>query len=184
MTKELILLGIYLLLLAYLFAMRRKHLLRVALVASIIGMVWTLLVRDEYSYNVATITILDVNLYAFIGWSLGLLVGYLLYSGARRFVHASSWWHKLILFNVIYIPLLIVVESISYHALNVVNVATANYRGLPLCDCLHAPVWMQLAYLGMGSVFLLLVLTIKSRSVAIKIDLSDTAPADTEPSIA
>lgn len=160
MTKELILLGIYILLLVYLLVMRRTQLLKVAALALAFGLIWTLLVRDEYSYNVATITIMDVNLYALLGWSLGLLIGYILYMGAQRTLQLKKWWHKLLLFNGIYLPLLIVVETISYHTLNVVNVATASYIGLPLCDCLHAPIWMQTAYLSMGSIFIILILAL------------------------
>lgn len=163
MTKELILLSLYILLLTYLLVMRKTRLLKLALLAFGIGLVWTLLVRQEYDYNTGNITILSINLYTLLGWSLGLWIGYILYMAALRFVRASTWWQRLLLFNVSYLPLLIVVEAVAYHSFNVVNVATASFNGLPLCDCLHAPFWMKIAYLSMGSIYFLLTLTIKTK---------------------
>lgn len=161
MTKEILLLSLYLILLAYLVASRRMQLVRYAALAFGLGLVWTTLVSDEYGYNTATVNIMNINLYALLGWSLGLLLGYMLYSFAQRFVQCTTWWQKLLLFNVIYLPLLIVAEAIAYHNLNIINVATADYPGLPLCDCLHAPLWMQIAYFAMGSIYFMLTRLIR-----------------------
>jgi hypothetical protein len=31
--------------------------------------------------------------------------------------------------------------------------ATFGYPGLPLCDCIHAPRWVQVTYLSMGPIY-------------------------------
>lgn len=157
MPKEIILLSIYLGLLGYLLVARRIKLLKVAVLAFVIALLWTAALRDIYSYNVNTIHLFGVNLYALLGWSLGLLVAYILYRAALRLVPVRRTWQKLTVFNVLYVPLLIAVEAIAYHVFNVVNSGTAMYAGLPLCDCLHAPSWMKLGYLIMGSVYLLII---------------------------
>lgn len=161
MSKEIILLSVYLGLLGTLFALRRVTLLKAAALAFIVALVWTSALRDIYSYNVDTIHLFGVNLYALLGWSLGLLVAYVIYRGAQRVVRAQRLWQKLLVFNVLYIPLLIAVETIAYHVFNVVNSGTATYAGLPLCDCLHAPSWMKFGYLAMGSVYLLLIFSLE-----------------------
>lgn len=162
MSKEFLLLAPYLLLLAYLLISRRAKLLRYAVLAFCLALIWTVAASSLYNYNTTTVSLFGINLYALLGWSLGLLIGYILYSFAQRFVRCTTWWQKLLLFNALYLPLLIVVETIAYHYFNVVNVATTNYAGLPLCDCIHAPLWMQIAYFAIGSIFFMLTRLIKT----------------------
>lgn len=156
MSKEVIIITLYLSLVACLIALRHRKFLATALVAFLLSLVWTGALGDTYNYTVNTMNIAGLNLYALFAWSLGLLVGYMLYTALHRRFPLKKLWQKLALFNVIYIPLLIAAETIAYHVFGVINASTAMYGGLPLCDCLHAPLWIQFAYLAMGSVFLLL----------------------------
>lgn len=157
MTKELILLGLYLAILVFLLLARKIQLVLPAIVAFGVAFIWTFVVGDVYGYNTQTVTFFGVNAYALLGWSVGLLVGYILYLGFQRAIRVQKGWQKFTLFNLIYIPLLLVVETTAYHVFNVVNVATSQYAGLPLCDCLHAPLWMQTSYILMGSVYFLVI---------------------------
>lgn len=157
MSKEIILLSFYIAILAYVLIARKSQMFLPAIVAFAIGLVWTAMVGDIYGYNTHTVTFLGINIYALIAWSVGLLIVYGLYLIARKVVRVSKGWPELALFNALYIPLLIAVETVAYHGFNVVNVATSSYRGLPLCDCMHAPAWMQASYLLMGTVFFLAV---------------------------
>lgn len=156
--KEFVLLSAYIILLAIITAKRRVDLLRVALVIFVLSFAWVLALGNIYSYNTSTVVIAGVNLFALAGWSLGLLVGYLIFLGLNRRFKLQTWWQKLILFNLFYIPLLIAAEFIAYHWFGVVNSGTAMYQGLPICNCLHAPAWMKLGYFSMGSISFVLVL--------------------------
>lgn len=164
MSKEIILLVPYLTLLGIIVARRDRGLLRAAFVAVVVSFVWTFALRDVYSYTVETTQILGVNMYAFIGWSFGLLVTYVVYRLLQRRLRLQAGWQKLVLVNVFYIPLLLLLETVAYHAFGVVNSATATYAGLPVCDCLHAPLWMQISYFAMGSVYLSIILLIERGS--------------------
>lgn len=168
MSKELLLLTLYIAVIAFLLLTRKTRYFIPAAIALFFGVIWTLTVGDVYSYNVATVTVLGVNTFALIGWSLGLLVGYILYTRAIRHVKQAKMWQRLLMFNIIYIPLLLLLETIAYHLLNVVNVGTSTYAGLPVCDCIHAPAWMQASYLFMGTAYFLVVQLVlrQSRSVA------------------
>ena len=49
------------------------------------------------------------------------------------------------------------IETISYHILEIRNLATANYKGLPICNCVHAPLWMQISYFIIGPLYFLVL---------------------------
>ncbi len=157
MSKEIFIVSLYIAIIAYVAVTRKKHYRLPAAVALGLATTWTLALGDLYYYNTASLTLASVNLYALSAWAAGLLIGYMLYSRARRIIKWRKSWQKLILFNLIYIPLLLAVETIAYHTFNVVNVGTSMYAGLPICDCIHAPAWMQLSYLIMGTVYLISV---------------------------
>ena len=157
MSKELILLIAYLALLGSFIYLRKTHLLKVAAIAFVISSVWVYVARDIYLYNVDTLTIGEVNMYALVAWSLGLLVSYLLYLVTSRYFKPKLWWQKLIVFNGTYVPILLLLETVAYHVFNVVNVGTATYSGISFCDCLHAPTWMKWWYILAGSVFMIAV---------------------------
>lgn len=158
MSKEIVIIAVYLAILAYFLMSRKTHMLLPAAVAFGIGLIWTAVAGDIYDYSTYTTTILGVNLYALIAWSSGLLIVYYVFSLiSKTRLRVAKGWRESALFNVLYIPLLIAVETIAYHGFNVVNVGTSSYPGLPLCDCLHAPVWMQIVYLMMGTIYFLVL---------------------------
>lgn len=157
MSKELLLLSLYVAIITYLVVTRKRQYLLPAIAALCLGSVWSYALGDTYNYNTATLSLFGANLYALVAWSVGLLAGYMLYV---RALHGVKWrenWQKLLLFNLIYIPLLIALETVAYHVFDVVNVGTSMYAGLPVCDCIHAPAWMQLSYILMGTVYITLV---------------------------
>ncbi len=141
----------------YVMLYRRQQLGRPLLLAAGVALVWTSLAHEQYGYNAPITTVFSINLYALFAWTLGLIASFQLYRLLNRRITPSNWWQKLLLYNSFYLPLLLLAETVAYHVFGVVNVATAAYRGLPLCDCLHAPLWMQLAYFMMGTVYISLV---------------------------
>lgn len=154
MQKDIILLICYLLFLLYIRLTGQRELYKPAAVAVIFAITWSIIAHSEYGYNTAMLSGPGINLYPIVGWSFGLLAIYFIYRKVRSYISVSSIWQKLALINVFYIPLLLFAEFVAYHFLGVINLATASYPGIPLCDCLHAPVWMQAAYLAMASLFL------------------------------
>lgn len=159
--KDIVLLALYLLLWLLVLVTRRRQLIKPMLLAAALAAVWTLLAQQQYGYNTTMTTGFGFNLFPLVGWALGLSVTFLLFSVSARSVQPKTWWQKLVLTNLFYLPLLILVETIAYHSLNVVNLATAQFQGLPICDCIHAPLWMQAAYLSMGTVYMSLVIILK-----------------------
>ena len=56
-----------------------------------------------------------------------------------------------------YAVAVVIAETVGYHLLGIHNIGTSQYVGLPLCDCLHAPIWMQIGYFSLGPLHWLLV---------------------------
>ena len=146
----------YFLLIPYIVLTQRKILLYHLIVASSIAIIWMLIAKKEYGYNQDFITILGINLYPLFALAIGLLVTYVIYSHYEHILREPTFTKKIVLFILFYWPLLIAVETIAYHLLNIHNLATALYAALPVCDCIHAPRWMQIAYLSMGPIFFII----------------------------
>lgn len=148
-----VLIIIYAVIALYLFATKKTAALKHLAVATLIALVWMLAAQSQYGYNVAMLDLFGINLFPLFAWALGLFTCYLIYSRLRRLLPTGAWWLQLIAFTFLYVPLLLLAETIAYHQFGLMNLATASYAGLPLCDCLHAPAWMQAAYLLMGSAY-------------------------------
>lgn len=157
MPKELVLLALLLGISGVITLKYRKILGRPLVIALLIGIVWSVLAKNEYGYSTNNVTVLGINLYPVLGWTVGLSVGYILFLSAQKVLSPKSWWAELLIFNAIYLPLLIVVETVAYHTFGVVNSATAEFAGLPICNCMHAPLWMQASYLLLGSIYFALL---------------------------
>ena len=41
----------------------------------------------------------------------------------------------------------------GYYLFNIHNIATSQFPGLPICNCIHAPTWMKIVYFSMGPVY-------------------------------
>ncbi len=131
------------------------------LLAFIVALIWMLIAHKEYSYNRNFASVFGINLFPLIAWTFSLLVMYIIYFHFERFLKNKTFLKKLLLFVAIYWPLLIFFETIFYHLFNLKNLATASYSGLPICNCLHAPHWMQLAYFLLGPIYFLLVMLLE-----------------------
>jgi hypothetical protein len=145
--------GIYFLIFPYLFLTKRKYAMYHLLVSSAVAIIWISIANDQYGYNQEMITFIGINLYPLFAWTVGLFGHYMIYSNLGYVNRNQSLFKKFLLYLVFYFPVLIAVETIAYHLLNIENIATAAYTGLPFCDCIHAPRWMQISYLFIGPVF-------------------------------
>ena len=143
----------YFLTILYLVVTRRTKLFLHFAVASVIAALWAYLGRAEYGYNQPFLVIGGMNAFPLFAWAAGLFATYLLFSHEEHVFRLKGFGSQLGLFLAIYWPLLILAETVAYHVFNIHNVASAAYVGLPLCDCLHAPRWMQALYFAMGPIF-------------------------------
>ena len=136
---------IYVLFLVYLIFKSKKNELYQLLLSFGIAFVWVSIARNYYHYNHHMLEIFGITLFPLFAWALGLFIVYLIYSYFKK--------KSFILFVGIYWSLLIFVETFAYHVLNIHDLATAGYKGLPLCNCIHAPVWMQISYFLLGLIY-------------------------------
>lgn len=152
-----ILLVVYVLVIPYFIATRRKRLLYYLAVSTTISFIWMIMSMNYYVNNNNYMQVIGVNLYPLLAWSLGLVGSYVVYSYLKKKWKASGFISDLSLYLGIYWVLLLSVETVGYHFLYIRNAITAIYPGLPVCDCIHAPVWMQAAYFLMGPIFFLVI---------------------------
>ncbi len=143
----------YLSTILYLVVTKRTNLFLHFAVASAMAAIWAFLGRSEYGYNQPFLAVGGISLFALFGWAAGLFASYLLFSHEEHIFHRKGFLRQLGLFVAIYWPLLIVAETVAYHVFDIHNLAASAYVGLPLCDCLHAPRWMQALYFAMGPMF-------------------------------
>ena len=151
MNPSILALTVYLLIAAHLMQTRRTVALYYLLLASVFALGWVMIANTQYSYNHENVYVLGLNLFPLFAWASGLFLVY--------FIHAC-WEHRLSNpyaqitgFILFYWIMLLMAESLGYHVLDIQNLATAAHAGLPGCNCLHAPPWMQLAYIAMGPLY-------------------------------
>jgi hypothetical protein len=148
-----LIIGVYLLLYPYLLLTARKTAVYHLFVSSIVALIWMLIANKQYGYNTEMLTIFGLNSFPLFAWASGLFGIYILYSHWEHKFKFTSPIKKMMLFAAFYWPILIAVETIGYHIFNIKNVSAAIYAGLPICDCIHAPLWMQISYLTLGLLF-------------------------------
>lgn len=159
----------YFLVIPYLILSHRKELLYHLFVSSSLAIVWMILAREEYSYNQQFLSVAGISLYPLFTWALGLFAVYLIYSHYEHIFMQEGHIKQFILFTLIYWILLIMAETVAYYGFNIRNVATTTYAGLPICKCMHSPVWMQISYFLMGPIFFILCSALKLDNPHIKI---------------
>ncbi len=163
---DLVIMMVYLLLVPYIYITNRKSTLLYLALASILSVLWAIFARDQYGYNTEFINIYGVNIFPLFAWAAGLFAMRILFDNLVSFFPKDSEYRKFAKFSIIYFILLVSAEYIAYHHLNIQNVSTSQYEGLPFCDCLHAPRWMQFSYFAMGPFFFILsTLVVKYKRV-------------------
>jgi hypothetical protein len=133
----------------------RSRLIRYAILSFLLSLLWNVIAADMYGYNREFVVFLGINLYPLLSWAVGLFALCLIYdlisvkyprTNAKIWLSIISYWIILVFF-----------EYFFYNVLGIHNEATASYPGLPLCNCMHAPIWMQAAYFLMGVILVLML---------------------------
>ncbi len=151
MTKLLI--TIYVLLCPFLLLTSKKKAFYHLLVASIIAIAWMFLANNMYGYNMEMLTVYDFTLFPLFSWAVGLFGVYMIFAKSEHYINMNTMLRRTIVFIAIYWIFLLAGETIAYHIFGFQNLATTSYSGLPICNCLHAPGWMKVAYMGMGPLY-------------------------------
>ncbi len=121
--------------------------------ASIIAIIWGILSKELYSYNKSFIKFADITLFPVFAWALGLFFIYQLYKKFENKLSLTGFWRQFPSFIILYWICLICMESIGYYILDIKNLATAQYEGIPFFKCIHAPYWMQIVYFSLGPLY-------------------------------
>jgi hypothetical protein len=151
----------YILLLLYFSIANNKKNLGFMGVSSLLSLFWMLIAKKQYGYNTRMQTILGINLFPLFAWAIGLFLSYLIYRKINDRLNQNSFLGKFLVYSIPYWILLISAETIAYHLFNLHNLATAGYAGIPLCDCLHAPLAMQISYFLLGPAYFLLTVVLE-----------------------
>lgn len=150
---DFLMIAVYFMLYPYFFLTQRKLAFKHLFVASAVAIIWMLIANNQYGYNIKMVSLLGIHLFPLFAWAIGLFGGYIMYSHWEHVLKDQSRLKKMLLFLAFYWPILIVVETLAYHVFIIRNIAASAYVGLPLCDCIHAPRWMQFSYLALGPIY-------------------------------
>jgi hypothetical protein len=145
---------VYLSLYVYLILTKRKKDIAYLFISSVIAIIWTIFAKNNYGYDRDMIYIFGLSAFPLFAWSTGLAAIYLLYHDIDQiFMKNNGCLKRFLLFTVLYFFFIIVLETIAYHVFGIRNVATEIYPGLPICNCIHAPRWMQISYFLIGPIY-------------------------------
>lgn len=154
----------FFLLIPYLIITNRKKLFYHFLVAIVVSFIWIFIANGKYGYSNDNIVLFGLNIFPIFGWSVALFGSYAIYSHFESKIKRKTFLKKIIIFSSLYWVGLIFVESVAYHFFNIQNITTGNYKGLPICNCLHAPVWMQITYFLMGPLYFIICSLLKLKN--------------------
>lgn len=145
---------IYITVLTLFIATKRYNDLKRLGVATAIGVIWMLLAKDMYGYVTDSLAFFGYNVFPLFTVPIALIGLWVIYKAVQRLLFIEHFWSKLLLFTVfINWPIVILIEYAGYHWLGIQNASTAMYPGIAFCDCLHAPLWMQITYFAFGPIF-------------------------------
>jgi len=147
---------LYLLLFPYLYFTNRRHAVIHLLVSSVVACCWLFVARKQYGYNRELLVIAGYNIYPLFAWAVGLFGVFLIYAHWVPAFRKMAFVKKMTFFTLLYWGLLFGSEILAYRFFNFRNIATAQYAGLPLLDCIHVPGWMKVAYLLNGPAYFLI----------------------------
>ncbi|MEM4638021.1 MAG: hypothetical protein QXK76_03315 [Candidatus Woesearchaeota archaeon] len=137
----------------YLYVVRFKiGSIRYLGLSTIISIIWLLIAKDFYFYSSDMVKFFSLEIYPLLAWSLGLFGLKELY----EYIAPKNKVKSILTLTIIYILLLIILETVSYHVIGFKN--SLNYPGLPICDCIHLPLFMQIYYLTIGPIYYILTI--------------------------
>jgi len=146
----------FVLLIPYLILLKRSRFIFHALISFLVALTWMSIAKDFYGYGSDYFVAFGINLFPMFAWAGGLFALYVLYLYINYHLKKKGFLKNLLLFVVIYWVLLIIAETVAYHTFGIHNLATATYKGLPICNCLHVPTWIKIAYFSNGIIYFII----------------------------
>lgn len=162
--KDLIIILTFLLIIPYLIITRRAQLLKPLAVSTLLSLAWMGIAKEMYNYGFGFISIFGINSYSFFSWSLGLFACFVIYLHYEEIFEEKKFYFKLLVFSIFYILLLLFLEWLFYNVLGVRNQMTLSYPPLMICNCIHAPLWMQISYLLLGPLYFCIMKIVKFKN--------------------
>ena len=108
----------FILLFPYLFLTKRKNAIYHLLTSFVLALIWMLIGKNQYSYNIEMLSIFGINLFPLFAWSIGLFIIYLIYSHFEHYFHKKN----LKLFFLKYLLQKVHMKKKLYHFLFLKNV--------------------------------------------------------------
>lgn len=151
--KEILIFAFYVIIYFYILKFKRKSIKYLGL-STLISIIWVYITKEYYTYTPDMATLFGLDVYPLLTWSLGLLALRELYD----YIKPKNATKAAIIIAISYIVALILLETLSYHVIGFKNLGLKTYPGLPICDCIHAPVSMQIYYLAIGPIYYILTI--------------------------
>lgn len=164
LRADLWIIGVFCFLIPYCYFTNRDALIRVLGVSFVVSLAWMGFAKEMYNYSLGFVSLFGINLYALFSWTCGLFAVYVMYLHYEGVVKKYSFWIRFLIFSMFYIVVLLLAEWSFYHYFGIQNAMTTMYSGIPLCNCLHAPFWMQVGYLLLGPLFFLIMSVVKFKN--------------------
>ena len=130
----------------------RKNLFKYLTLAFVISLIWQIINGQNYLYKYDLPRFFHINIYTLFIWAIGLFGIMVVYDFVEYKFKIKHLAVKIIVFLLMYWTCLIIVETVAYHVVEIRDIATSQYPGLPICNCLHAPWWMKLVYFALGPI--------------------------------
>lgn len=112
---DILVISVFFLVPLYLISTKRIKLFYHLLIAFSITLIWIILSRNHYSYNQDLLSIAGLNMFPLFAWTIGLLAVYMIYSHYEHFLKKPTTTKKILLFTIIYWPLLLITETLGRH---------------------------------------------------------------------
>jgi hypothetical protein len=156
LQKEIVIITSYILLYPYLYITKRRKALIPLYISSSLAFLWILISNNQYGYKNELFLLFGLNSFPLFSWAVGLFFTYIIYCNFEIRLNLTEFKSQMLLFLLIYCPMLIFFETIAYHIFIIRNIAAINYPGLPLCNCIHAPIWIQISYFLLGPLYFII----------------------------
>ena len=140
----------------YMISTKRIKSIKRYAISTALAFIWVLLANNFYSYNQNFLTFFGFATFPFFGWAIGLYGMHMFFSGLDEYFKTATFAVRFLLFCFFFWVILLVSESFAFNFFNVQNITSTTYAGIKFCNCLHAPLWMQISYFVLGPLFYLI----------------------------
>jgi len=123
------------------------------LISFFIVTVWVIIAQNQYSYNYNFPELFGLTLFPLIPATFSLFLVYVTYAWIENKFENKNIVKGFLFFTLLSWVILIIGETVGYHWFGVQNLHHAGYSGLPICNCMHAPFWMQLSYFLIAPIY-------------------------------